>query len=470
MKRKIRRFFQALVVVMLMMSLVLVTPSVVQAQTLSLSPTFGAPGTGITITGSAFTPSTAGWVWFDSDGDSVRDATEPQVPVTTTAAGAIPPGTTLAIPTVTPGIYQVRADIPVGVPIEAATGFTVLPIPSITLSPITGAPGTGITITGSAFTPSTAGWIWFDSNGDSVKDPTEPQISVTTTAAGAIPSGTTLAIPTVNPGIYQVRADIPSGGSVEATAIFTVPPIPSITLSPITGASSTVVTITGSGFVPNTAGWVWFDSDGDSVIDVTEPQASVITTGAGAIPGGIILTVPAVVPGTYGVRADIPVGVPVETAASFTVPSPSITLSPASGVPGTVITLTGSGFAINTAGVVWFDSDGSGALDPGEPWVAATTTAAGAIPAGIILSMPAVVPGTYLVRADIPVGVPIEAAASFTVPSPSITLTPASGIPGTVITITGSSFAINTAGVVGFDSNGNGAIDPGEPQVAVTTT
>jgi hypothetical protein len=470
MKRKVHRFFQALVVVMLMLSLVLVAPPTVQAQTLSLSPTSGAPGTGITISGSAFTPSAAGWVWFDSDGDSVKDATEPQVPVTTTAAGDIPSGTTLAIPTVTPGIYQVRADIPSGAPVEASTGFTVLPTPSITLSPTSGMPGTGITISGSAFTPSTAGWVWFDSNGDSVRDATEPQVSVTATAAGAIPSGTTLAIPTVNPGIYQVRADIPSGGSVEAAANFTVPPIPSITLSPTSGASSTVITITGSGFVPNTAGWVWFDSDGDSVIDVTEPQASVITTGAGAIPGGIILTVPAVVPGTYGIRADIPSGAPVEASTSFTVPSPSITLSPTSGVPGTVITITGSGFAISTAGWVWFDSDGSGALDPGEPWVAATTTAAGAIPAGIILTVPAVIPSTYLVWADIPVGVPVEAAASFTVPSPSITLSPTSGVPGTVITITGSSFAPNTAGVVGFDSNGNNVIDLGEPQVTVTTT
>jgi hypothetical protein len=231
-----------------------------------------------------------------------------------------------------------------------------------------------------------------------------------------------------------------------------------------------VITITGSGFAINTAGVVSFDSNGDSVIDPGEPQVSVITTAAGAIPAGIILTVPAVAAGVYQVLADIPVSGSVEASASFTVPLSSVALSPTSGIPGTVITISGSGFAPNTTGAVGFDSSGSGAIDPGEPQVLVTTTAAGAIPAGIILTVPAVAPGTYPVLADIPSGGSLEASAIFTVPSPSVTLSPTSGVPGTVITITGSGFAINTAGVVSFDSNGDGVIDPGEPRVSVTTT
>ena len=468
MKRKIQRFFPALVVVMLMMSLVLVAPSFAQGQTLTLNPTSGVPGTVITITGSGFAINTAGRVWFDTNRDGVMDPGEPQVAVTTTAAGAIPAGITLTVPGVIPAIYSVRADIPSGGSVEASTNFTVS-TPSLTLSPNTGVAGTVISVTGSNFALNTVGVVGFDSNGNGVIDPGEPQVAVTTTAAGAIPGGIFLTVPAVAAGAYQVLADIPSGGSVEASASFTIPS-PSVTLSPNSGVPGAVITITGSSFAPNTAGVVGFDSNGNGAIDPGEPQVAVTTTAAGAIPAGITLTVPAVAPGTYGVRADIPSGGPVEAVASFTVSSPSITLTPNSGVPGTVITITGSGFAINTAGVVGFDSNGNGAIDPGEPQVAVTTTAAGAIPAGINLIVPAVAAGSYGVRADIPSGGSVEASASFTVSSPSITLSPNSGVPGKVITITGSSFALNTVGVVGFDSNGNGAIDPGEPQVAVTTT
>ena len=51
----------------------------------------------------------------------------------------------------------------------------------------------------------------------------------------------------------------------------------------------------------------------------------------------------------------------------------------------------------------------------------------------------------------------------------TLTLTPASGPPATPITVTGSEFALSTSGVVWFDSDGDSAIDAGEPQVSVTT-
>jgi PKD repeat protein len=80
---------------------------------------------------------------------------------------------------------------------------------------------TTITITGSGFTANTAGNIWFDTNGNSIMDTGEPQVSLTTTSAGAIPSGITLSLPALPPDQnYPIRADIPSGGSIEALASF----------------------------------------------------------------------------------------------------------------------------------------------------------------------------------------------------------------------------------------------------------
>jgi hypothetical protein len=130
MKRKIHRFFRALVVVMLMTSLVLVTPSVVQAQTLSLSSIAGPPNTVITITGSGFAPNTAGAVGFDSNGSGAIDPGEPRVSLTTTDAGFIPTGVTLTVPAVAAGVYQVLADIPLGGSVEASASFTVAFPPS----------------------------------------------------------------------------------------------------------------------------------------------------------------------------------------------------------------------------------------------------------------------------------------------------------------------------------------------------
>jgi hypothetical protein len=415
---------------------------------ISLSPTSGAPGTAITITGSGFTPNTAGWLWFDSNGDSVRDAGEPQASVTTTSAGAFPSGITLTVPAVAAGGYQVLADIPAGGSAEASTTFTI-PTVGIALTPTYGASGTVITITGSGFTPNTAGWVWFDSNSDSVRDAGEPQASVATTAAGALPSGVALTVPAVAAGGYQVLADIPAGGSVEASASFTVV-VRAIALSPVSGALGTVISITGSGFAPNTAGWVWFDSNGDSVRDAGEPQVPVTTMSAGAIPSGVALTIPSVAAGGYQVLADIPAGGTIEASTSFTVVVRAIALSPASGTPGTVITITGSGFTADTAGWVWFDSNGDGVRDGGEPQVSMTTTTAGFIPTGVTLTVPAVAPQVYQVLGDIPTGGTVEASASFAVtPPPSAGLLLGSAR-GEIILAPGMSVEVLVPGVTPF--------------------
>ncbi|MDP2916947.1 MAG: hypothetical protein Q8O16_03340, partial [Dehalococcoidia bacterium] len=78
------------------------------------------------------------------------------------------------------------------------------------------------------------------------------------TAAGAIPAGIILTVPTVVAGAYQVRADIPNGGTVEASASFTVStttsggggtpvPTPTPTPTPTTVVMPTLVQIGAAG-------------------------------------------------------------------------------------------------------------------------------------------------------------------------------------------------------------------------------
>ncbi len=118
--------------------------------------------------------------------------------------------------------------------------------------------------------------------------------------------------------------------------------------------------------------------------------------------------------------------------------SASMTLKPTSGPVGTVIAITGSGFAANTSGNVI------------SPWVSKllTTTPDGAF--STTVTVPEKTPGgDYPFAADFPLGGIEEALATFTVTG-SITLNPASGHVGDAITITGTGFAGSASGNVIF--------------------
>jgi hypothetical protein len=374
---------------------------------ISLSPTSGPPGTSITVTGSGFAASASGAVWFDSDGDSVLDPGEPSASVSTGPLGTFT--ATLTVPTVAAGTYNIRADVPSGGTVEASATFTVL-IPSITVSPTSGPPGTSISVSGTNFIPGASGSVWFDLDGDSILDAGEPSVSVTASGTGTFTA--TLTVPTVAAGTYNIRADVPSAGSVEASATFAV--TFAITLSPTSGSPGTTVTISGSGFAASVSGVVWFDTDNDNVVDAVEPSVSVTASATGTFTA--TLTVPTVAAGTYYIKADVPSGGGPEAAASFTVLIASITVSPTTVSSGQLITITGTGFTPAASGFVWFDIDGDGVLDPGEPQVAVSVTATGTF--ATTLTTPDVPAGTYNIRADIPPGPPLEDSAPIIVAAP----------------------------------------------------
>ncbi len=346
----------------------------------------------------------------------------------------------------------------------------VMAAATLTLTPYSGQTGTVITVTGSGYTINASGYIWFDTDGDGTRDGEEPQTAVTILSNGSIPSGTTLTAPSTTPGLYYVKADIPSGGAIEANATFYCP---QIALSVSSGPPGTVVTITGNYFRPNTYGYVHFDTNKNGLRDAGEPSSAFIqTTATGYLPSGITLTIPGTASGSYNIIANIPTSLPyVDASAPFTVIAlnPAISLSPASGYTGTVITISGNDFTTSTAGYIWFDIDGDNIIDAGEPQTAVTTTASGTIPSGTTLTAPLVTPGAYQVRADIPNGGSVEASATFNFLI-TIFLSPSSGSVGTVITVTGAGFSANTTGYIWFDTDGDSAMDGEEPQTAVTST
>jgi hypothetical protein len=152
-------------------------------------------------------------------------------------------------------------------------------------------------------------------------------------------------------------------------------------------------------------------------------------------------------------------------AASVTA---SITLTPGTGPRGTVVTLSGSGFPASTLITVTFN----GVTIATTPSTV-TTTAGGAIPAGVTF----VVPDAATLGATNTVSVVAGAAsasATFTVTTPTLTLQNSGGTtvtsgPKQVLTVSGSGYAATSTLTIKFDgttvgtatSSATGAIPSG---------
>src|SRR5208283_2915702 len=128
-------------------------------------------------------------------------------------------------------------------------------------------------------------------------------------------------------------------GNIQATTIITVqaapaaPNPPSITtVSPPTGAAGTLIVIKGSGFgYPQGSGTVWLGSTYGAVVNWND--------------GEIDATVAAI---SQSGTVQVQQGGLLSNAVSFTVNTATITsVSPSSGVPGTQVTISGSGFGEN---------------------------------------------------------------------------------------------------------------------------
>jgi hypothetical protein len=282
----------------------------VQTPSITISPTSGPPGTPITVTGSNFKLGATVTIFFDLNSNGLLDPGESVGTVTASSSGAF--STTVPAPTLPFGSKNVRATD--GVNTASPQTFTITR--AISLSPTSGPVGTSVTVSGSGFA-SGAAQVCFDSNNNNQCDAAESPVSVTVSASGTFT--TTLTIPSVAAGTYNILGDQPTGGTAEASATFTVTTI-SIIVSPTTVSSGQLITITGTGFAPGASGFVWFDSDGDSVMDPGEPQISVSVDAGGAFT--TILTTPDVAAGTYFIRVDIPPGSPIEASAPVVVAAP----------------------------------------------------------------------------------------------------------------------------------------------------
>jgi hypothetical protein len=293
----------------------------------------------------------------------------------------------------TPGAFQSSSNGPTDGFVAELSGIVTTPQIS-SVFPASGPVGSTITINGSGFgAPQGGGLVQLGTNYAFVTKWTDTQIVAMVSSASAS-------------GIAQVT----QAGMASNSLSFTVA-IPTITsISPANGSGGTQVIITGSGFgstqgigkvlLGTTYGWVTSWSATQVVATVAAGSAS----------------------GT----AQIVLGAASSNALNFSVTMPTITnVSPASGTAGTQVTITGSGFGL---------AQGNGKALLGTTYGTVTSWSDTQVVATVAT-------GSSSGTAQIVQGGNSSNALNFTVAVPVITtVSPASGLAGTQVTLSGSGF------------------------------
>jgi hypothetical protein len=380
------------------------TSFIIPDRSITLNVTSGPPSLPVLATGEGYTIGGLVDIYFDTT----------LVTSTTGIAASGNISASFNVPGKTVGPYTVKThDVTANK--NATTSFTI-PSPSIALNVTSGPPGTPVRVTGPNFNVSGTVTVKFNTT------------SVLTLASNT-PNGTgylnaTFKVPYLTSGLYTVNA---SDGINYATTSFTIS-APSIALNVTSGPAATPVMVYGPNF--NCSGTVNVYFNASLVQTATANGTGYLNT---------TFTVPSIAIGTYVVNASD--GINYATT-NFTVGA-AIYLSPSSGVPGDTVTVTGAGLSANQTVTIYFDSTLVRTVN---------ATAAGALPASTNFTVPDAIAGAHNVRALDVYTSTYTPNATFTVNSPSITLTPASGQVGQSIDVSGTNFKLNATVNIYFGS------------------
>ncbi|MGN8027357.1 LPXTG cell wall anchor domain-containing protein [Microbacterium sp. 22242] len=213
----------------------------------------GIDATGPVPAGGQTTVTGAGWTPGDSVGLQLVDPAGQHVgaPVTVTAAadGTLPAGTTLPIPDdAAAGMFSVTATDPATGDTDTATFAVYHPTLAAT-GPVH--PGGSTTVSGDGWQPLTAVTLQLT---DSAGNPAGAAVTVTTDALGAIPAGTTVAVPAdAVPGDFTVVGADAAGAEVAAPLAVSAGATsctadPAVTIQPSSVHAGDTITVTGTGF------------------------------------------------------------------------------------------------------------------------------------------------------------------------------------------------------------------------------
>jgi len=357
----------------------------------SFTPTTGAAGTTVQISGANFsTDAASNTVTFNGTPAVVISAYYGTYVYASVPAGA------------TTGRISVTVN---GVTATSATDFVVpSTAPTITsFSPPSGTPGTIVTINGTNFSATLANnSVTFNGT------PATVTSAATTKLVATVPAGATT-------GPISVTVAGQTGSS--ANTFVVVVPAPTISsFTPNSGPVGTLVTVNGGNFAPSIAG---------NTISFNGVPASVVS----ATPTQLTTTVP-----EGATTGPIQVATGGQTAISgnnYVVSAPTLSIvgfSPLTGRIGTIVTITGVGFSTSpTSNLVSFNG------------TAATVTSATAMQIVAVVP-PGTTTGPIVVQSN---GSLATSSSNFTVLSPVVSeVLPASGTPGTDVTFTGSNLLV----------------------------
>jgi hypothetical protein len=303
------------------------------------------------------------------------------------------------------------------VPASAADGGG-----SISISTPTGPVGTPVTVTASAFLPNVALYAYWD---NVTLMATIPTSVITDDSYGDATFGIT--VPAAYRGNHTIKV---TDGISSDYATFAVVPKVTIT-SPTTkrGPVGSSVTAQGTGFAASVGGYLYIGND-----TANPPAYSLILAAVGSTDLTGSFTVSAVIPpltsGSHTVWGkDLGGGVGGNSTANpdtFTV-TPSIAVSPLSGLAGSTVTISGNGWTPGTVGLTF----ASGL------WTTVTAKSNGQIaesyatPPGALVGVNQIVAtqGTF------------TATTTFTVVNRALILTPSSGPRGTQVLLTGANMS-----------------------------
>jgi hypothetical protein len=401
----------------------------------SVSPTQGPAGTTVTVKGYGFAALRSVDIYITGITPAVGTAVTSDKG-TFTGTFVVPSG-------ITAGAKTVTATDGAG---NSATGtFTLLP--SVSLIPTSGLAGTIVTARGVAFSPSQDVAIKFGANlVDLTSVTTGTQymngtyiVGVTTTSTGTfevafqVPTTETGGAKTV--GVYAITATghPPTVGATALTStVFTVSPLV-LSVSPASGKINDTVIITGGGFPANqSSGTITFGST------AATQGVTISTNDTGMLTASC--KVPAVKAGATMVV--VTVG-SVSRTGSFTVLSPTLTLTPATGPIGTIVTVSGTNWNPNAPVTITMAGLTSS--------VSAYTDQNGSFSTSNLIIPSGAQAGANVVSCSDTIG--NSAQATFTVPGAAITVSPTSGPSGTVLTVKGTGFPAYGTVTVFFAGN-----------------
>ena len=388
--------------------------TVVVNTAVNVSPTTGKVGDSITVVGSSFGAGATATLYFDN----VSQGT-----VLVGLDGSFT--ASLDIPDSTTGVHTIGVEDTAG---RSATANVSVEA-EMTMTPLTGIGGDGVSVSGTGFGASKDITIMY---GDTV---VTPATTITTNANGSF-SGS-FDVPAIPGGSYTVTV---SDGTSDLTTNFTVEA--GAAINPTSGEMGDTIQVTGHGFGANKTITILY---GNATI---QPTAQITTNAGGSFSGSF--DVPAI-PG--GIATITLSDGTIDISASFTVRA-NINLNPTSGEVGDGVGIAGYGFGANRPITILFNNT---PVTPLAPIMTDTNGLFGAAQ----FYIPASPGGTAIITIN---DGTTTVNASFTVETGDISINPKTsnaspGHIGTEITISGDGYATSAPIEVTYD----GAVLPTDP-------